>query len=286
MKFAVIGGDKRQNCLAELLQRDGHWVKTAGIGGKPEIPIKEQLAGALEDAAYVVLPLPASAGGERLNTPQETETVSLRELVRQLRPEQRILAGRVDDTLRKLVTEGGFRMADYFTREELTVRNAAITAEGAVEVLLEKLPVTLQGTRVLIIGFGRIGKLLAMKLQGLGAEVTVTARRWEDMAWAQALGLRCMDTRELTGRLWGFRAVVNTVPAQVLDKERLRELDMGSLCVELASEPGGFDQEAARGLGLNTVKALGLPGKTASESAGEAIRDAVYHIISEWECEE
>ncbi len=284
MKFAVIGGDRRQNCLAELLLRDGHQVGTALMGAEPGSPLMDQLKRALEDASYVVLPMPVSSDGETLNAPQETEKVGLRELIRQLHPGQRILAGRVDEALRGIASEGGFPVADYFTLEGLTVRNAAITAEGALQVLLEKLPVTMQGTRVLIVGFGRIGKLLALKLHALEAEVTVTARRPGDMAWAQALGLKCMDTGKLKDRLRGFRAVVNTVPAQVLDSERLRELDAGCLCIELASEPGGFDLETARRLGLNAVRASGLPGKTASESAGEAIRDAVYDIISEWEC--
>ena len=39
---------------------------------------------------------------------------------------------------------------------------------------------TLHGSRCLIIGYGRIGRLLADRLLSLGAEVTVSARKYGD----------------------------------------------------------------------------------------------------------
>lgn len=41
------------------------------------------------------------------------------------------------------------------------VANAVPTAEGAVQVAMEELPFTLHSARVLILGFGRVGKLTA-----------------------------------------------------------------------------------------------------------------------------
>ena len=63
----------------------------------------------------------------------------------------------------------------------------------------------------------------------------------------------------------------------------LSELPGGALVVDLASRPGGVDQEAARVLGLRTLWAQGLPGKWAPETAAAAIREAVYNILGERE---
>ena len=55
----------------------------------------------------------------------------------------------------------GLRVFDYYAREECMVANAVPTAEGAVQVAMEELPFTLHSARVLILGFGRVGKLTA-----------------------------------------------------------------------------------------------------------------------------
>ncbi len=282
MDFAVLGGDGRQARLARLLERDGHTVRCAALegGGVPCLPLRD----ALERARFVVLPLPAAAG-EYLNAPLSEEKLSLEELAGLIAPSQIVLAGKPGDRLEGLLRGRGIRCADYFLREELTVRNAAFTAEGALEILMRELSVALLGARVLVIGFGRIGKFLSLRLQLLGARVTASARRPEDMAWIECLGLRRADTRRLSGTLSGYDAVVNTVPAPVLNGELLAQLDRDCLCLDLASLPGGVDLEEARRLGVRAIRALALPGKTAPVSSGAAIRDAIYNIISELECE-
>ena len=274
MKFAVIGGDGRISRLAELLRAGGHSVRCAGLerAGVACLPLKD----ALQDAETVILPLPACAG-EAINAPLAAEPIHVERLAELIGPCQTVLAGKPEGTLAELVP-----CVDYFVREELTVRNAAATAEGALEILMRELPVTLLGERVLVIGFGRIGKLLALRLCLLGARVTVSARKPADRAWIECLGLRSADTERLD--VSGFRAVVNTVPALVLDEERLAGLDRDCLCLDLASKPGGVDFEAAKRLGVRTIHALGLPGRACPETAAAAIRDTIYNIINELEC--
>lgn len=282
MIFAVVGGDMRQVWLARLLRDGGHTVRCAGLErGETEC---QPLSKALDGAGYVILPLPAGAG-ETVNAPLADSPILFEELCPLIKPGQTVLAGKVEGKLPKLLQEGGIRCVDYFAREELTVRNAASTAEGAVEILMREMPVTLLGTRVLIIGFGRIGKLLALRLNLLGARVTVSARKPEDMAWIECLGLERADTRRLSGNLSGYAAVVNTVPALVLDETLLAQIDEGCLCLDLASKPGGMDFGAAQRLGVRAIWALSLPGQVAPVSSGAAIRDAIYNIINELECE-
>lgn len=159
--------------------------------------------------------------------------------------------------------------------------DAVPTAEGAIQIALEELPITLQGARVLVIGYGRLGRTLAPRLAGLGARVSVSARRWADLAWIEAEGYGVEHTGQLKGWLCGYDLVVNTVPARVLDEETLRDLKPGCLVIDLASKPGGVDFEAARRLGVRAIWALSLPGKTAPVTAGRAIRTAIYNILNE-----
>jgi len=75
--------------------------------------------------------------------------------------------------------------------------------------------------------------------------------------------------------------VFNTVPAMVLDRDLLFKLNKEALIIDLASKPGGVDFLAAEELGIKTIHALGLPGKTAPVSAARIIKDTIYNILEE-----
>ena len=146
---------------------------------------------------------------------------------------------------------------------------------------MEELPVTIQGLRTLIIGNGRIGQAVAVRLSGLGAQVTVSARKPADFARIQTAGYRWLDTRRLSGQLAAFDFIINTVPAPVLGAADLAEVSPDCLLIDLASKPGGIDFDAASTLGRRAIWALSLPGKVAPISAARALRDTIYTILQE-----
>jgi len=275
MTFGVVGGDRRQAELARLLRNDRHTVYTYGLN--PWIPGE---AGALERALgadAVILPLPLCRGEGVLNC--EKDPVPTVELFRCLKSSQRVLAGQVKPRQHQEARSCGVEIEDYFLREELTVANAAATAEAAIQVAMERLDRSLLGMDCLVLGFGRIGKLLCSRLHGMGARVTATARTREDLAWIRAYGWQALDTGLLSGNLETYGVVFNTIPSLILDEPLLRQLPPDCLCVDLASVPG-IEQIAAERLGLASVWARSLPGRMMPRTAAAAIRDAVYYILS------
>ena len=277
----IVGGDLRERALARLLREDGHTVHIAALEG--EGLVAEPLGPGLALAHCVILPLPVTRRGEILHTPLSREEVTLPQLLDWLEPGQVLCGGMVDPQAAAAAQARGLRLLDYYAREECMVANAVPTAEGAVQVAMEELPFTLHSARVLILGFGRVGKLTAHRMGALGAKVTVCAQGYADLAWAAAYGHETMWLEKLGGELGGYDLIVNTIPAQVLDRRRLAWVHPGAFLLDLASAPGGVDQAAAKELGLRVLQAPGLPGRTAPVTAAAAIRDAVYHIL--WELE-
>lgn len=277
--YALIGGDRRQLYLADLLAREGHSVVTFGLPGT-----ETERSRPLEQAAQadvILLPLPLSREGRTLNA--EGPAVPLKTLFSKLPKDRPVLAGQVSPAIRQMAEESGVRLIDYYAREELAVANAVPSAEGAVYTAMEHSPATICGCSCLVIGYGRIGKLLAQRLYAWGANVTVAARSCEARTWIRASGLRAADTAALSGRLKEFDIIFNTVPAPVLSEAETAELDRRCLWIELASVPG-MDLEAARARGVNAVWARGLPGRLFPQSAAAAIRETVAHILIEgWE---
>ena len=280
LNFWVIGGDRRQVELAAQLSEDGHTVYAFGLE-KAEGILCETNLEELHKADCVILPLPAEGPEGELNAPLAEGVILTADVLGAMEPGQLLCAGKISKALRRQAEESGLLVSDYFAREELTIANAVPTAEGAVQIAMEELPFTLHCARVLVIGYGRVGRVTAQRFAALGAGVSVAARSHEQLAWASVWGYRTEHVRRLIPWLCSYDLVVNTVPAPVLGREELAALKPGTPVIDLASRPGGVDFHAAEELGVRTIWALALPGKVAPRSAAGYIKSTVYHIIDE-----
>jgi dipicolinate synthase subunit A len=279
--FWVVGGDLRQVKLVEMLENDGHTVHTAALEkGLSKMTRKSPPMDAAR-AHCVIMPLPILNQEGLLNAPLGERTYTLNEILDLLHPGQIVCGGLLSEDVIRQAEERGLRLFDYYEREECKIANAVPTAEGAIQVAMENMPATLHGSRVLVIGFGRVGKLTAHRLQSLGARVTVAARKCQDWAWAQAYGYGTEDTGRLAYWLGGYDLIINTVPAMILDRNHLERVQPGVFIIDLASLPGGIDFDAASDLGISAVSLPGIPGKTAPVTAAKAIRDSIYNILHE-----
>ena len=285
MKYAVIGGDRRSAALAELLHADGHRVRTFALERAalpPEIGRESCLQGCVYGADCILLPCPAEKGGY-LSAPLSEEKLPMPRLLESLWPGQLLLGGRFSDETVTAALKAKLQTADLLRRPELAVGNAALTAEGALARLIEHSELAIWGSRALVLGRGRIGSLLSLRLRDLGAEVTVAARGRRDRAMAEALGCRALDYGALESVLGDLDFIVNTVPARVLTEGMLCLIRPETLLLELASPPGGFDRTLAANIGLRVLAAPGLPGETAPLSAARLLQKAVYAAIEEME---
>lgn len=169
--------------------------------------------------------------------------------------------------------------ARYARREEYQIAIARLTAEGAIALLRPE--TGLSGAHILLLGYGRIARLLARELQKAGALVTAAARSGEQRAWAEAEGIETLPLDALSGALDRFDVIIGTIPAPVLTEPLLALVRKDALLLELASAPGGIDAAAAHERGLRYIRAPGLPAKYAPERAAVILRDAVYAAAAE-----
>lgn len=281
--FLTLGGDIRQAYMMEYLAEEGYSVKAALMERAELNALKhcETWRSGIESAKYIVLPLPAFSNGVCLTTPLSENSVELGELVKALQPGQWVLGGMFSEETRNKLLETGASVFDYYNREELNVLNAIPTAEGALKIAMEELPVTIHGTKTLIVGFGRVGKLCASRFCAMGSNVVVAARSEKDHAWLNAMGLKGIHTDSLATEVGGFDIIINTVPVVLLDAKVLGRVQKTCLIIDLASKPGGMDFGAASQLGLKAVWALSLPGKVAPKTAGRMIGKTICNILKE-----
>lgn len=282
--FLVAGGDLRQVYTAASLAKNNK-VYAIGFDSNVMLPEGIEHISLLSDmpcrADVIILPLPASQNGIFINTPLGRNNIPLTGLFSVLNENGVILGGRIDDKTKKIFSGNSTEVIDYFEREELSVLNAVPTAEGAVQIAMEEMATTIFGQKILVTGFGRISKVLVRILCGMGADVTVTARKYSDLAWAEIYGCKGLHTSQLSEMAGDYSLIFNTVPSVLLGEEVLKMVNTETLIIDLASKPGGVDFEVARNLGLKVVWALSLPGKVAPITAGEIIASTVLNILKE-----
>ena len=271
-RILIIGGDSRVDYLSKALSEDGFDVR--------KFEGEEPLKNAIDKCDAVVLGLPASRDDKTVDAPSLKEEVLLKDLFRLMGKNKLLLAGKMSDGMKAVADVFGTRWVDYFMRDELEILNAIPTSEGAVQIAMEEMPITIFGSNALVTGFGKVGEPLAVMLKHLGANVTVCARRASQRAKARTMGLRAVDFSYLGDCIAESDVVFNTVPEKIITGESLL-FAKNTLIIDLASKPGGVDMEKAKDLGVKVIWALGLPGKVAPVTSGNFIKETILNIFSE-----
>ncbi len=283
-KFTVIGGDLRSVKLANKLQSDGNKVYIYGFnnaGFDLNLEESRDLSQAIADSDIVIGPIPCSNDNETINAPFFSDKIYINEVLKIMNKNQLFVAGRISDKIVHLSQVCNVYSVDLLDREEMAVLNAIPTAEGAIQIAMEEMPITLHACKAMILGFGRIGKVLSKMLHGIGANVFIEARKYSDIAWIEAYGHKSVYINQIGEYLPEMDVVFNTIPHVILDLETLKKVNPNCLIIDLASKPGGVDFEQAKLLGIKTIWALSLPGKVAPVTAAEFIKTTVYNIIDE-----
>lgn len=259
-KITVIGGDERLRILAKRLIEDGYTVDTLGL--------YESDAADLKTSEAVVLPVPTTKDKKTVYTPLTGRRIYLNDIADSITENQLVFCCNYSFE--------GKNSTDYNKLDSYALLNAVPTAEGAIKIAIENTPFTLWNSRVLVIGFGRVGKVLSHRLYGLGCDVTVSARKPADMAMIEALGFRYINTGNLNSMALDYDIIFNTVDFKVIEDISFKNCS-ALLAVDLSSK-GGFSIPAAENAGIKAMMAPGLPGKTAPLTAGNIL----YKTISEF----
>ena len=129
--FLVLGEEKRQYYLAQMLKKEGHEVMEA-MSYQP----------GYHDA--ILLPVPQTA-------------MFFEENKEKFQKGQVVYGCKFSETAIDYAKERGIRIVDYYKEDGVAERNALATAEGAVSEALIHGCVSIQGSECLVTGYGTCG---------------------------------------------------------------------------------------------------------------------------------
>ena len=281
-KISIIGGDLRIVKLTEMLIEEGVEVFSYGLE-KAEITdlnYCENLEQAINKSEIILGPIPFSSNGKTINTPFGNNKIAVEEFLNNLSGKT-LIAGGIKQDIYDIASENNIKVIDILKREELAVLNAVSTAEGTIKIAIEETPRNLHRSNVLVLGFGRVGKILSNMLKGLGANVACEARKNSDLAWIKAYGYEPIPISNLKENLHKYDIIINTIPYIILDKDNLENVRKDAIVIDLASHPGGVDKDAIKEKQIKFIWALSLAGKVSPVTSAEYIKETLYNIFIE-----
>lgn len=271
---ALLGGDQREFQVVPALLAAGWQVRVWGLP-KAELAdgavCCETAAEAVKGAAVILLPLPGIRNNGRLHAPFADHPLITEEDWADVPAGTPVVTGVASVYLQNLAAALRLPLTEVAENDRIAIPNAIPTAEGAVQIAMEETSVTVDGMRVLVLGYGRVGAALCDKLHALGARVTVTNRGVGRFAAAVRDGCAVCPWTERQSCLSDVEVVFNTIPAPVIERSMLENMAKHTVIIDLASPPGGTDFALATEMGIKTIHALGLPGKVAPVTAGRIL---------------
>lgn len=240
----IISSDARYNALCNILKEKGYDSRIC----EPSTDCKGDI---------IILPIKSALTEEEF-----------KQIFQGVKKSALVFSGEVNKIRKYFDGE----IIDYSRDERFVDKNAYITAECIIAIALSDSKKTLSDSMIGIIGYGRIGRHLTRILVGLGTSVTVFARREESRREALMNGAVSCEINTLEKAQ--FDIIINTVPKKIITKEQSEKIGKNTLVYDIASLPGGFEDESF------PQRALALPGKMMPTSAGKAIYDFVEKYIS------
>ena len=255
MKVCILGKDKRNLYLKELYKNNIDNIINADI---------------------IITPVPISKDGETITD----EIITIDNLVEFAKAKKKIIiTGGLNDNIREKLD--GIKYYDIMSFDEIATYNAIQTVEGAIKVAIENTDFTLNDSNICILGFGRIGKILARYLSSFGANIFCEARKENDIALIKAMGYNCIRLEDLDKYLSKMQIIFNTIPYKILDEKRLKLTKDDTVIIDLASRPGGVDFDASKKMNKKVLWELGIPAKVAPKSSAMYFKEAIDKIIIE-----
>lgn len=262
MKVLLIGGDKRMNIAKYELENMGYSVDSLGLTNGDN--------GDLNNADVILLPVPTTRDKVNIFCPQTDMIIPL-SVLNELPQKPLILS---------CGCYCGGSCIDYLRLDDFCLLNAVPTAEGAIAEAINDTPFCLWQSRVLVIGYGRVAKILIDRLQALKCDVTVSARKQRDFATLNALGIKYIHTNSVPQTASQFNIIFNTIDITIFnDFDSLKSTYLYDL-----STRGCLDFDAAKKADVKAKKLPGLPGKAAPMTAGKIIAQTANNLIGEHLC--
>lgn len=286
LHLAVIGGDARQlEIIRRLTELD---AKLSLIGFEQ---LDHAFTGAMKEKISevdfatidgIILPVAGTGLDGKVDTIFSNEKVFLtEESLQETQPHCTVYSGISNSYLDGITKKTDRRLVQLFQRDDVAIYNSIPTTEGTIMMAIQHTDFTIHGSKILVLGLGRVGMTVARTFDALGARVLVGARKTEHIARITEMALTPFHLRNLEEHVKDVDILINTIPHEIVTASVISKMPSHSLIIDLASKPGGTDFRYAEKRGIKALLAPSLPGIVAPRTAGQILANVLSRVLKE-----
>lgn len=247
MKYFVDTVDKRNQVLKELLLKNGFSAFDFNFQNLTEI----------------------KKGDTCVFSPAKKFT---KEEIESLPKQINIICGKLSEEYIEILKKKKNTIKNLMEDEIFTVKNANLTAEGVLAIMLNEVDVSLFDCSVLILGGGRIAKAMAVLLKSLGVNYAVVSYNPIKFPSYYTLSNKCYYRNNFVRDLDKYNVIVNTIPAKILDDDVVGAISSNMVFIETASVKCLDD---SKDLGFKYLFSPALPQRFSATTAGKLVYESI-----------
>ncbi|MCP3739145.1 dipicolinic acid synthetase subunit A [Rossellomorea sp. BNER] len=284
MQIAVLGGDARQ---LEIIRKLTELDAKLSLVGFEQLDhaftgaTKEKLTEVnFSEVDAIILPVPGTSLDGDVDTIFSNEKIRITEEILMQTPSHCVVySGITNRYLDDIIQSSNKKLVQLFERDDVAIYNSIPTVEGTIMMAIQHTDFTIHGSKVAVLGLGRVGMSVARTFHHLGARVKVGARKSEHLARISEMGLTPFHLDDLQKEVNDCDICINTIPVLIVTANVIAKMPSHTLVIDLASKPGGTDFRYAEKRGVKALLAPGLPGIVAPKTAGQILANVLSQLL-------
>ena len=267
MKILILGSDPRNNEIINYYEEKGNIVVNE-FSNINNIAVKE----------YDVIVFPV--GGVTGNFKIGNMSIPI-DFLDTCKKDVAIFSGISTNALSELLAHSNKKCTYIMHDQAVQKENAIPTTEGIIADLVTNTEITINNAKIMVIGFGNIGKYLIKILREMGADIVVGVEREADFDKLNNMNFTSFYTssKQMNRHLVNTDMIVNTAPSLVITEDHIKYFKKDVYILDVASAPYGIDMNALAGCGIPYKIYSSIPSKVAPKTAGKILTKKINSTV-------
>ncbi len=187
-----------------------------------------------------------------------------------------IFAGSISEELLNILKGKKIKYINFMANEDFVLKNATLTAEGFLSVLILNTKSSIYDQQILILGSGRVAKAVGYLFYKLGLTFDFAMRNEKEYNHSKLFARKCYLGDNYKNNLKDYDVIVNTIPAVIFDNKDVNKFKEDCCMFELASKQC---LEGVLGTNFNYVLCPALPSKYTPKTAANLMIEIIKRYL-------
>lgn len=281
MNCLILGGDKRYYEIIRDFKNKNYNVDMVGyineFAGTSSINYED-----INIKKYDLILFPISGVGNDFIIKGEKNFKVEADLLKDVKENCLIFSGIKTNCLEEMMKYCKKNINFLMNDESIIKENSIITVEGIISDIITNTDITINKSKVLVIGYGNIGSYLTKVLNDLKALVSVSVVLDKDKNLLDKLKINSVYSNDINSMckvISESDIIINTVPSLVLNEYYINYMKNNCYVLDIASYPHGIDQEALNNKNIKNKIYLGIPSIVAPKTAGKILSKKIDSVV-------